>query len=403
MKACRALTWSMALFAVLLPFAPAGAGTTGTLRGHDHRLGQPRAACRRHGIRRLTFASREHDQRRGGTVFVHLPRARHVHREPLEAGLQFVDGCRHHDHFRSDADPGARSRQDVAHHRHGTRTNDDRRRAPGTTSDVYSINSATQHAATAVGGPGGVDYGYSAACNRPWTLHSARPAGLAAIDIGARRRPWGRRGRARRHSDAAIFRRRHRQHALEFGTTGVASLYGRHSRVGRRERTFRLHQSSHQDRNVSGIHHRHAGLGSPVFYHKASIEIGGANQSRNFSYFLAASGVNQDYRYCGQNMCGGQNPYFFRWRTRTSAPASRSLSQNPRLDTSPRVSPATAPPGAYAMLVRIRAGSQSISACSGIRYTKSSATKNTTSEAPMSTRPEMGPARGTIRRCKPWR
>src|SRR5580692_922427 len=38
---------------------------------------------------------------------------------------------------------------------------------PGTTSDVYSINSAKQAAATAVGGPGGVDFAYSGLATVP--------------------------------------------------------------------------------------------------------------------------------------------------------------------------------------------------------------------------------------------
>jgi hypothetical protein len=39
------------------------------------------------------------------------------------------------------------------------------------------------------------------------------------------------------------------------------------------------------------------GLGGPAYYHKVGIEIGGATQDRRFSYFLAADGYNQTYRY----------------------------------------------------------------------------------------------------------
>ncbi len=53
------------------------------------------------------------------------------------------------------------------------------------------------------------------------------------------------------------------------------------------------------------------GVGYPTFYHKASIELGGATPNRSFTYFFATSGVNQGYRYCGQDMCGGYTSGFF--------------------------------------------------------------------------------------------
>ncbi len=43
-----------------------------------------------------------------------------------------------------------------------------------------------------------------------------------------------------------------------------------------------------------------AAIGGPAFYHKASFEIGGATQNRNFSYYLATDGYNQDFRYADQ-------------------------------------------------------------------------------------------------------
>jgi hypothetical protein len=42
------------------------------------------------------------------------------------------------------------------------------------------------------------------------------------------------------------------------------------------------------------------GLGGPAYYHKAGIEIGGATENRRFSYFVAADGYNQDFRYADQ-------------------------------------------------------------------------------------------------------
>src|SRR5579863_4047489 len=38
------------------------------------------------------------------------------------------------------------------------------------------------------------------------------------------------------------------------------------------------------------------GIGTPSFYHQASVEIGGSTPDRTFSYYIGLSGYNQDYR-----------------------------------------------------------------------------------------------------------
>ncbi|MBV9645855.1 MAG: TonB-dependent receptor [Candidatus Eremiobacteraeota bacterium] len=49
-----------------------------------------------------------------------------------------------------------------------------------------------------------------------------------------------------------------------------------------------------------------ADLGGPTFYHKLQIEAGGATANRNLSYYVAATGWNQDYRYLDQFNGAGQ-------------------------------------------------------------------------------------------------
>ncbi|MGH7659431.1 MAG: TonB-dependent receptor domain-containing protein [Vulcanimicrobiaceae bacterium] len=41
-------------------------------------------------------------------------------------------------------------------------------------------------------------------------------------------------------------------------------------------------------------------IGSPTYYHKAQFEVGGASPNRNFSYYAATAGYNQDFRYVDQ-------------------------------------------------------------------------------------------------------
>ena len=43
------------------------------------------------------------------------------------------------------------------------------------------------------------------------------------------------------------------------------------------------------------------GIGTPTFYHRAAVEIGGSTPDRNFSYYLGISGSNQAYNFVNQN------------------------------------------------------------------------------------------------------
>jgi hypothetical protein len=47
------------------------------------------------------------------------------------------------------------------------------------------------------------------------------------------------------------------------------------------------------------------GLGTPQYYHQASVEIGGSTPDRNFSYYVALLGYNQDYRFADNNNGAG--------------------------------------------------------------------------------------------------
>jgi len=47
------------------------------------------------------------------------------------------------------------------------------------------------------------------------------------------------------------------------------------------------------------------GLGTPQYYHQASVEIGGSTPDRNFSYYVALLGYNQDYRFADNSNGAG--------------------------------------------------------------------------------------------------
>ncbi|HYL27891.1 MAG TPA: TonB-dependent receptor, partial [Candidatus Nitrosotalea sp.] len=52
------------------------------------------------------------------------------------------------------------------------------------------------------------------------------------------------------------------------------------------------------------------GIGSPAFYHQATVEAGGATPDRLFSYYVGLSGTNQSYRF-GDQYGGVSDPLYF--------------------------------------------------------------------------------------------
>lgn len=84
------------------------------------------------------------------------------------------------------------------------------------------------------------------------------------------------------------------------------------------------------------------GVGTPAFYHEATVEAGGATPDRLFSYYVGFSGTDQDYRYADQFNGVAYPLYFYP----LSIPSSNI--QYPILDGSCAVSkPATCSAPSY--------------------------------------------------------
>ena len=59
-----------------------------------------------------------------------------------------------------------------------------------------------------------------------------------------------------------------------------------------------LHQPGHQDRHVSRLRRRRSSESARrPFYHRATVEVGGATPDRLFSYYVGVAGYNQDFNY----------------------------------------------------------------------------------------------------------
>ncbi len=168
---------------------------------------------------------------------------------------------------------------------------------PGTTTDVYSVNPALAQAAAAIGGGGGLNNAYSAIAAMPGAFV---PNGQMGVNQTVYIRggyydqigyeydgvPMNRSfDNYPAHSASTMG-----QQELQIYTgggpasanaTGLAGFINQVVKTG----TYPGYG------NVSGR------IGSPAFYHDLSVEAGGANPSRTFSYYAGVSGFNQDFRY----------------------------------------------------------------------------------------------------------
>jgi hypothetical protein len=183
---------------------------------------------------------------------------------------------------------------------------------PGTTSDVYAINAATQKTASGVGGPGGVDYGYSGLATVPgvyilqgqqgWEqLISVRGGDPGDVAVELDGIPMSRSSDGGTTSTLSSLGQQELQ-AYTGGTPASAEANGLSGYLNQVIRTGTYPSFSTLT----------AGVGFPAFYHKLSYETGGASPSRSFTYYIATSGVNQDYRYGDQfNNVGGINAFFY--------------------------------------------------------------------------------------------
>ena len=181
---------------------------------------------------------------------------------------------------------------------------------PGTTSDVYSVNAATQAASAAVGGPGGINQAYSAIATTPG----------ASV-------PQGQQGwnqlvyiRGGDYSDVAneldgIPVQRASDYApittlSSLGSQEVQTYTGGTPPSAEASGLSGFINQVIKTGAYPGYEELNVGVGGPAFYHHISVETSGATTNRNFSYYVGIGGNNQDYRYSDQ-FNGTSVPLFF--------------------------------------------------------------------------------------------
>jgi hypothetical protein len=171
---------------------------------------------------------------------------------------------------------------------------------PGTTADIYSINAAQQARTAVLGGGGGLNSAYSAIASVPGAYVPANQNGyLQAVHV--------------RGGDAS-------EVGYEFDGIPVNRAFdnypsGSLSSLGQLELQVYTGATpaNAEAQGLAGFVNQviksgtfpgyataNLSAGSPIFYHSANVEVGGATPDRSFSYYVGIGGYNQDYRYVDQ-------------------------------------------------------------------------------------------------------
>ena len=174
---------------------------------------------------------------------------------------------------------------------------------PGTTADVYSINSVTQDKASALGGGGTLNSAWSAISSVPGVYVAPNQQGYigAAATLSIRGGDYDQIGY---ELDGIPVNR-----AFDNYPSGPVSALGQQEL-----QVYTGAPSANAEANgISGYINQvirtgtapasrslTLGIGTPTFYNKGAFEAGGANPARTFSYYLGAGAYNQSYRYYDQ-------------------------------------------------------------------------------------------------------
>ncbi len=180
----------------------------------------------------------------------------------------------------------------------------------GTTSDVYSVNASGQKAAKALGGSGSLDQAYSAIASVP------------GVSIPTGQQGWYQSVFIRggdydqvayefdgipvlRESDGAPITTLSvlGQQEVQVYTGGTPATSDSPGLAGYINQVIKTG-------TYPGYGTASLGVGGPSFYHKLSLETGGATPDRRFSYYLGLAGANSAYRY-GDQFNAVSDPLYF--------------------------------------------------------------------------------------------
>ncbi len=176
---------------------------------------------------------------------------------------------------------------------------------PGVGSDVYGVNATQAAAAAALGGPGNLNNAYSAMASVPgiqvsqggigWEFNAAYVRGQNNYYTGYE------------YDGVPVNRAFDNYNGSTEPSLGVQELQiypgGGPSSVASNGTAGFINQVI-KTGTFPGFATANFGLGTPEFYHEATVEIGGSIPDRTFSYYVGLLGYNQTYRFI-DNSNGG--------------------------------------------------------------------------------------------------
>jgi hypothetical protein len=186
----------------------------------------------------------------------------------------------------------------------------------GTTSDVYSVNAATQQTVAGVGGGYNMNQAYSAIYSQPGVTSYVGNYGQGQV-FYIRGASYGQTGyefdgvpvnRAFDNYNGNTLSNLGQQELQVY--TGGSPASGSSATLG-----GYINQVI-KTGTYPGFGTLTGGIGAPTFYHQLMAEAGGASPNRLFSYYVGITGYNQEYREFNNQNGGnisnnGMNPYGF--------------------------------------------------------------------------------------------
>ncbi len=171
----------------------------------------------------------------------------------------------------------------------------------GTTADVYSINATTQAATAALGGGGLINQAYSAISTVPGAYVIPNQTGYYAT-VNIRGGDYDQVGY---EFDGVPVNRSFDNYASSsassLGNAEVQVYTGANPANSEGQGLSGFINQVIKTGTYPGFATGSLGIGVPTFYHRASIEIGGATPDRLFSYYIGVAGANQAANYVNSN------------------------------------------------------------------------------------------------------
>ena len=171
----------------------------------------------------------------------------------------------------------------------------------GTTADVYSINASAQQATAALGGGGLINQAYSAISTVPGAYVIPNQTGYYAT-INIRGGDYDQVGY---EFDGVPVNRSFDNYASSsassLGNAEVQVYTGANPATSEGQGLSGFVNQVIKTGTYPGYATGSLGIGTPAFYHRAAIEVGGSTPDRLFSYYIGIAGSNQSYNYVNNN------------------------------------------------------------------------------------------------------